>query len=62
MNFLDWLIIIFRERDDLVEQLTALKSRYDQLKHREDESYAQVKSSVHLVEQAQLEMTQVIGT
>lgn len=42
-----------------MEQMATMKSRYEQLKQREDESYGQVKSSVHLVEQAQLEMTQV---
>ncbi|ELU12898.1 hypothetical protein CAPTEDRAFT_223139, partial [Capitella teleta] len=51
---------ITKERDDLVEQMATMKSRYEQLKQREDESYGQVKSSVHLVEQAQLEMTQAL--
>lgn len=49
-----------RERDELVEQLGKMKGRCEQLRQREDEWYAQVKSSVQLAEQAQLEMTQAL--
>ena len=39
--------------------LTTMKATMDEMKHRETESYEQVKQSVNMVEQAQLEKTQV---
>ena len=39
--------------------LTAMKATMDDLKHREADAYEQVKHSINMVEQAQLEKTQV---
>ena len=49
----------YRERDELVTELTGLRARYGDLKMREEDAYQQVKKSVEMVEQAQLEQTQV---
>ena len=51
--------MIYRERDGLLEQLSSLKAQYTALRQREEEAYEQVKSSVQLVEQSQMELTQV---
>ena len=48
-----------RERDELVDKLTSMKARMTELKAREEDAYQQVKKSVQMVEQAQLEQTQV---
>ena len=50
---------IFRERDELVDRVTSMKSRLSELQQKEEEAYQQVKRSVQMVEQAQLEQTQV---
>ena len=50
---------IFRERDELVDRVTSMKSRLSELQQREEEAYQQVKRSVQMIEQAQLEQTQV---
>ena len=52
-------IIVHRERDELVDRVTSMKTRLSELQEREDEAYQQVKRSVQMVEQAQLEQTQV---
>ena len=49
----------YRERDELVTELTGMRARYEDLKVREEDAYQQVKRSVEMVEQAQLEQTQV---
>lgn len=51
-----------RERDELLERVTALSSINQTLSHREEELYQQVKKSIALVEQAQLEQTEVCVT
>ena len=40
-------------------ELTSLRAKYEDLKVREEDAYQQVKKSVEMVEQAQLEQTQV---
>ena len=42
-----------------MSHVALLRTKYDELKNREDDSYVQVKSSLEMAEQAQLEMTQV---
>ncbi|KAI0237435.1 hypothetical protein LSAT2_012032 [Lamellibrachia satsuma] len=51
---------VSRERDELVTELTGMRARYDDLKVREEDAYQQVKRSVEMVEQAQLEQTQAL--
>ena len=53
------VIIFYRERDGLMEQVAVLKTRLQEMVHREDEAYQQMKKGIELVEQAQLEQTQV---
>ncbi len=48
-----------RDRDELVDKMTGMKARVSELQHREQDAYEQVKRSVQMVEQAQLEQTQV---
>lgn len=48
-----------RERDELMDQVTSLKNRVLEMSHREEEAYQQMKKGIELVEQAQLEQTQV---
>ena len=48
-----------RERDELMDQVTSLKNRVHEMSHREEEAYQQMKKGIELVEQAQLEQTQV---
>ena len=48
-----------RERDELMEHITSLHHKVELLKQREEDAYQQVKKSVELVEQAQMEQTQV---
>lgn len=48
-----------RERDELMDQVTSLKNRVQEMSHREEEAYQQMKKGIELVEQAQLEQTQV---
>ncbi|XP_064621461.1 serologically defined colon cancer antigen 8 homolog isoform X2 [Lineus longissimus] len=49
-----------RERDELVDSLAHLKSRLEEMKQRENDSYDQVKKSIILVEQAGLEKTEAL--
>ena len=42
-----------------MEQVSVLKTRLQEMVHREDEAYQQMKKGIELVEQAQLEQTQV---
>ncbi|XP_076099849.1 serologically defined colon cancer antigen 8 homolog [Mytilus galloprovincialis] len=49
-----------RERDELMDQVTSLKTRVHEMNHREDEAYGQMKKGIELVEQAQLEQTQAL--
>lgn len=49
----------FRERDDLVSRLTANQAVKEEAEMREAEAYDQVQQSIQLVEQAQLERTEV---
>ena len=42
-----------------MDWVTSMKSRLSELQQREEEAYQQVKRSVQMVEQAQLEQTQV---
>ncbi|XP_072031037.1 serologically defined colon cancer antigen 8 homolog isoform X2 [Amphiura filiformis] len=51
---------ITKERDDLMNTLTTMKTTMDDLKHREADAYEQVKNSINMVEQAQLEKTQAL--
>ena len=44
-----------------MDRVTSMKSRLSELQQREEEAYQQVKRSVQMVEQAQLEQTQVGG-
>lgn len=53
---------VVRERNDLLEVVAGLKHRLTEMSHREDEAYQQMKKGIELVEQAQLEQTQVIQT
>ena len=48
-----------RERDELCERVAALTAQNQSLSQREEELYQQVKRSIALVEQAQLEQTEV---
>ncbi|CAG2204490.1 SDCCAG8 [Mytilus edulis] len=50
----------FHERDELMDQVTSLKTRVHEMNHREDEAYGQMKKGIELVEQAQLEQTQAL--
>lgn len=45
-----------------MEVVAGLKHRLTDMSHREDEAYQQMKKGIELVEQAQLEQTQVIQT
>ncbi len=53
------IICYYRQRDEVLEQLSALKARYNDVRQREEEMYKQVKQSVQMVSDAQLEQTQV---
>ena len=46
----------------MITQLSSLKMKYSTLKQKEEDAYEQVKKSVQMVEQAQLEQTQVCET
>jgi len=48
-----------RERNELMEVVASLRHRLADMTQREDEAYQQMKKGVELVEQAQLEQTQV---
>lgn len=52
-------VFTLRERDELMKQLAVLKAHYEELRHREDDMYQQMKFSIEMVEQAHLEETQV---
>ena len=43
-----------------MEQVSTLKQRLQEMAHREDDAYQQMKKGIELVEQAQLEQTQVL--
>lgn len=49
-----------RERDELMEHVTSLKSNVQKLAQREEEAYQQTKMGIEMVEQAQLEQTQAM--
>lgn len=49
-----------RERDDLVHTVAHFKSRMEELKSKEEEAYSQVKKSIEMVDEAQLEKTRAI--
>ena len=59
----EWTIVcVFyhhRERDEMCERVAALTAQNQSLSQREEELYQQVKRSIALVEQAQLEQTEV---
>ena len=58
----EWTIVFFyphRERDEMCERVAALTVQNQSLSQREEELYQQVKRSIALVEQAQLEQTEV---
>ena len=59
IEFFCMCVFVVRERDELMEQLSLLKARYEEVKQREEVSYQQVKTSVQMVEQAELEQMQV---
>ena len=42
-----------------MEQVATLKTKVQEMVHREEEAYQQMKKGIELVEQAQLEQTQV---
>ena len=48
-----------RERDDAVSQLMSVRGQLQALRQREEAAYQQVKKSVEMAEQAQLEATAV---
>ena len=48
-----------RERDDLVDHVTSLQAQLQKTRHSEEEAYQQMKKGIELVEQAQLEQTEV---
>ena len=50
---------VHRERDELMNTLTGQKAVLAEVRQREFEAYNQVKSSCHMVEQAQLEKAEV---
>lgn len=52
-------VLLFRERDDLVAHVAILKTRYEEMRSREEDMYLQMKAGSEMVEQSQLEMTQV---
>ncbi|GFR68607.1 serologically defined colon cancer antigen 8 [Elysia marginata] len=49
-----------RERDDLVDHVTSLQAQLQKTRHSEEEAYQQMKKSIELVEQAQLEQTEAL--
>ncbi|KAL8589849.1 hypothetical protein ACOMHN_020852 [Nucella lapillus] len=51
---------ISRERDEMCERVAGLTAQNQTLSQREEELYQQVKSSIALVEQAQLEQTEAM--
>lgn len=53
------LFCMRRDRDELASQVSILKVRLEEMKHREQDAYLQVKSSIEMVEQSQLDMAQV---
>ena len=54
-----YFVLFVRERNELLEVVAGLKQRMNEMTHREEDAYQQMKKSVALVEQAQLEQTQV---
>ena len=42
-----------------MDHVTSLKSRVHEMAHREEDAYQQMKKGIEMVEQAQLEQTQV---
>jgi hypothetical protein len=55
------VLLFCRDRDELASQVSILKVRLEEMKHREQDAYLQVKSSIEMVEQSQLDMAQVGG-
>jgi len=53
-----YFVLFVRERNELLEVVAGLKQRMNEMTHREEDAYQQMKKSVALVEQAQLEQTQ----
>lgn len=51
---------VTRERDELVESLTAVRARVEQMQEKENEAYRQVEQGIILVEQAQLDRTEAL--
>ena len=51
---------ITSERDDLMSRLTEMRTRLEDFKSKDELIYEQVKKSVEMVEQAQLEQTQAL--
>ncbi|KAK3094095.1 hypothetical protein FSP39_024078 [Pinctada imbricata] len=49
-----------KERDELMDHVTSLKSRLQEMAHREEDAYQQMKKGIEMVEQAQLEQTQAL--
>lgn len=50
---------LIRERDELMDHVTSLKSQLKEMVQREEDAYQQMKKGIQLVEQAQLEQTEV---
>lgn len=50
---------VIRERDELMDHVTSLKSQLKEMVQREEDAYQQMKKGIQLVEQAQLEQTEV---
>lgn len=50
---------LHRERNELIEHVTSLKIKLQEMSQREEDAYVQMKKGIELVEQAQLEETKV---
>ncbi|XP_013060547.2 serologically defined colon cancer antigen 8 homolog isoform X2 [Biomphalaria glabrata] len=49
-----------KERDELMDHVTALQSQLKEMSQREEDAYQQMKKGIQLVEQAQLEQTEAL--
>ncbi|PIK55200.1 putative serologically defined colon cancer antigen 8 [Apostichopus japonicus] len=54
------LVNVTRDRDELVESLTAVRARVVEMQEKEEDAYHQVQQGILLVEQAQLERTEAL--
>lgn len=59
-SFLIVFQCVLRERDEQLEFVRQCKNKIRELEQREEEAYQQIKKGIELVEQAQLEQTEVL--